>query len=177
MEKEEEFIGKSKQFNEKINAIKSQFFSALGDFKKYYIYYNKNPEVDEFENYYANSKSQLKTMTKDLLSTTNHIDKSIEDLNKSMLGLTIQLEKEKKINEEMTKKMVHLETTENGSEILIDDSKEKYNIQYYKNIQLVVGIIIICILLVKLFKNSPLLIPILIVTPIMLIICIIALNK
>jgi hypothetical protein len=174
MEKEEEFIGKAKQFNEKINTIKSQFFSALGDFKKYYIYYNKNPEVDEFENYYANSKSQLQTMTKDLLSTTNNIDKSIEDLNKSMLVLTLQLEKEKKINEEMTKKMVHLETTENGSEILIDDSKEKYNIQYYKNVELLIGIIIICILLVKLFKVN---IPIIIFAPIILILCIIAINK
>ena len=36
-----QFIGQSKQFNDQINNIKSQFFSALDDFKKYYIYYNK----------------------------------------------------------------------------------------------------------------------------------------
>ncbi len=45
-------IKQAKHFNEQINNIKSQFFSALDDFKKYYVYYNKNPEVDEFQSYY-----------------------------------------------------------------------------------------------------------------------------
>ena len=48
---QEQLIGEAKQFNEKIVTIKSQFFSALDDFKKYYVYYNKNPEVNEFQNY------------------------------------------------------------------------------------------------------------------------------
>ena len=38
----------AKQFEEKINSINSSFLSALDDFKKYYIYYQKNPEVDEY---------------------------------------------------------------------------------------------------------------------------------
>ena len=42
-----QLIGQASQFNEKINSIKSQFFSALDDYKKYYVYYNKNPEVNE----------------------------------------------------------------------------------------------------------------------------------
>ena len=65
-------IGQANQFNEKINTTKRQFFSALDDFKKYYVYYNKNPEVDEFQNYYINSKSQLQTMSRDLFLTTNN---------------------------------------------------------------------------------------------------------
>ncbi len=32
---ENELIGQAKQFDEKINSIKTQFFSALDDFKKY----------------------------------------------------------------------------------------------------------------------------------------------
>ena len=81
-------IKQSKQFNEQINNIKSQFFSALDDFTKYYVYYNKNPEVNEFQNYYANSKSQLQTMSKDLFLTTNNIDKNIEDLDNKMLNIS-----------------------------------------------------------------------------------------
>ena len=30
---------------ESINANKDSFFAALDDFKKYYVYYKKNPEV------------------------------------------------------------------------------------------------------------------------------------
>ena len=143
-------IKQSKQFNEQINNIKSQFFSALDDFTKYYVYYNKNPEVNEFQNYYVNSKSQLQTMSKDLFLTTNNIDKNIEDLDNKMLNISIQLEKEKKLNKEMSELINNLQNTQNGSEILIDDSKTKYNIQYYKNVEIFIGILILSGLLTKL---------------------------
>jgi len=78
MENNTNLIGQAKQFEEKINNIKNQFFSALDDFKKYYVYYNKNPEVNEFQNYYVNSKGQLQTMSRDLFMTSNNIDKNIE---------------------------------------------------------------------------------------------------
>lgn len=149
-----QLIGQSKQFNEKINTIKSQFFSALDDFKKYYVYYNKNPEVNEFQNYYVNSKSQLQGMSKDLFLTTNNIDKNIENLDKQMAAISAQLDDEKKLNKEMMELIANLENTQNGSEILIDDSKEKYNNQYWKNWEIFAGIVIVSILLSKLFKNN-----------------------
>ena len=143
-------IGQAKQFEEKIDTIKTQFFSALDDFKKYYVYYNKNPEVNEFQNYYANSKGQLQTMSKDLFLTTNNIDKNIEDLDNEMLQISIKLENEKKLNKEMSELINNLQNTQNGSEILIDDSKTKYNIQYYKNVEIFIGILILSGLLTKL---------------------------
>ncbi len=149
-----QLIKQSKMFDEKINNINSQFFSALDDFKKYYVYYNKNPEVNEFENYYSNSKGQLQTMSKDLFLTTNSIDKSIDDLDKTMANISIKLENEKKINKEMTDILINLQNTQNGSQILIDDSKTEYNIQYYKNVEIFVGIMFIGGLLASLFKQK-----------------------
>ena len=143
-------IKQAKQFNEQINNIKSQFFSALDDFTKYYVYYNKNPEVNEFQNYYANSKGQLQTMSKDLFLTTNNLDKNIENLDNEMLQISIKLENEKKLNKEMSELINNLQNTQNGSEILIDDSKTKYNIQYYKNVEIFIGILILSGLLTKL---------------------------
>ena len=92
-----------KHFDEKINAIRGQFFSALDDFKKYYVYYNKNPEVNEFQNYYANSKGQLQSMTSELFLTTNNIDKSIEMLNSKMQSVSVKLTDEKKLNLQLKK--------------------------------------------------------------------------
>jgi len=149
-----QLIGQSKQFNEKINTIKSQFFSALEDFKKYYVYYNKNPEVNEFQNYYVNSKSQLQGMSRDLFLTTNNIDKNIELLDQKMAAISVQLDDEKKLNKEMMELIANLENTQNGSEILIDDSKAKYNNQYWRNWEIFIGTVIVCILLSKLFKNN-----------------------
>jgi hypothetical protein len=147
-------IGQSKTFDEKINEINSQFFSALDDFKKYYVYFNKNPEVNEFQNFYTNSKGQLQTINKSIIVITNSIDRSIENLDKSMSIISVKLEDEKMLNKEMTDILTNLQNTQNGSEVLIDDSKTNYNIQYYKNMQIHIGILIISGLLGILFKKK-----------------------
>ena len=147
-------IDQAKQFEEKIDTIKTQFFSALDDFKKYYVYYNKNPEVDEFQNYYLNSKSQLQNMSRDLFLATNSIDKNIEQLDTQMAGVSVKLEAEKKLNGELMKILSNLENTQTGSEILIDNSKDIYNAQYYNNWEIFVGILIVSGLLVKIFTPS-----------------------
>jgi hypothetical protein len=147
-------IGQAKQYDEKIAAINTQFFSALDDFKKYYVYYHKNPEVNEFQNYFANSKGQLQTLSNNLLTTTNAINKNINTLNSNMILVSAKLENEKKLNKELTKVLTNLENTQNGSEILIDNSKFEYNEQHYYNWELIAGIVIVGGLLSKLFAPT-----------------------
>ena len=139
---------------DKINALNNQFLSVMEDYKKYYVYYNKNPEVDEFQSYYANSKGQLQTLSRELFMTTNNIDKNIEDLDLKMSAISLQLNDEKKMNKEMEDLLKNLQNTHNGSEILIDDSKEEYNIQYARNLEIFIGILLVSGLLVKLFKQK-----------------------
>jgi hypothetical protein len=150
---DKKLIGQSNLFDDKINDIKTSFFSALDDFKKYYVYYHKNPEVDEFQSYYSNSKGQLQSMSKEIFMTTNSIDKNIESLDKEMLSISLKLEDEKKLNKEMMAILTNLQNTKNGSEIMIDDSKEEYNIQYYKNVEILIGILLVGGMLGKLSKQ------------------------
>lgn len=146
-----QLIGQAKKFYEKIHTIRSQFFSALNDFKKYYVYYNKNPEVNEFQNYYVNSKGQLQNMSRDLFLTTNNINKNIDTLDEQMSSILVKLDDEKKLNNEMMELIARLENTQNGSKVLIDDSKERYNQQWVKNVEMLLCIIFIS---VKLFGSS-----------------------
>jgi hypothetical protein len=148
-----EIPNKSQQFDEKINNIEKQFFSALDDFKKYYVYYNKNPEVNEFQNYFLNSKSQLQSMSKDLFLTTNDISKNIEILDNQMKDTPVKLNDEKKIYDELMNTLGNLQNTKDGSEILINDSKEEYNKQYYYNFELIGGILIVGVILGTFFKK------------------------
>lgn len=147
-----ELIGKARDFAEKINTLKMQFFSALDDFKKYYVFFNKNPEVDEYQNYYANSKGQLQTMSREVFLTTNGIDKMIENLNSQMSTIADEIRREKELNIILTQKLKHLQNTENGSEILVDDSKTEYNIQYYKNWEMYFGVVMVVTLIYKVYK-------------------------
>ena len=139
-----------KNFNEKINAIRGQFFSALDDFKKYYVYFNKNPEVNEFQNYYANSKGQLQTMSKNLFVTTNDIDKEIEDLEAKIKTMSALLKEEKGLNAKLVELMDDIDNTNDSSNVLISDTKKIYNKKYYTNVRLIIGIIVVGILLVDL---------------------------
>jgi hypothetical protein len=138
-------------FDEKINNIKTSFFSILDDFKKYYVFYNKNPEVNEYENFYSNSKGQLQQLNSDIFLVTNDIQQKIQELNSTMKTTSTKLESEKKLNEELLKLISNIQTTQDGSEIMIDDAKEQYNIQYYKNWELVIGIIVLTRLTFKYF--------------------------
>lgn len=149
-----QFIGKPQQFNEKINNIKRQFFPALDDFTKYYVYLKKNPEVNEFQNFYANSKSQLQTMSKELFLITNNINKIIEEIDIHVSSISIKLQDEEELYNKLMELLENIDNTQDGSQILNDDSKKKYNDQYYKNIEIFIGIIIGIILLVKLFKKA-----------------------
>jgi hypothetical protein len=134
---------KAQIFTNEINTIAATFFSALDDFKKYYVYYNKNPEVNEFQNYYENSKNQLQNMSRNMLAITSSIEKHIEELNSQMINVSTQLEEEKHKNSELTLLLSGLENAQNGSKILITDSKKEYNNQYFYNLQFIISIIII----------------------------------
>ena len=64
---------KTQHFEEKINGIQSSFLSALDEFKKYYVYYHKNPEVNEYSNNFVNSKNQLQQLSGQMFTVTNNI--------------------------------------------------------------------------------------------------------
>lgn len=149
----DETFNSSAQFNEKIDNISSSFLSVLDDYKKYYVYYNKNPEVDEFQSYFKNSENQIRNIGKNLVNITNEIHDEIEYLDNYMSNVNTNIESEKKTHEKMTKLFSNVKNTENGSEILIDDSKKEYNTQYYINIELVIGILILGGAMSVLFKK------------------------
>jgi len=127
-------------FNEKINELKDKFFAVLEDFKKYYVFYNKNPEVDEYQNFYSSSKNNLQVFNRDIFLLTNSIQKMIEELDTNNIELNKDIAKLKVKYDEMTKLQDKLRHTEDGSAVLIDDTKEEYNIQYRQNLILFIGI-------------------------------------
>jgi len=142
-------------YDEQINNIKTTFFSALDDFQKYYVYYNKNPEVSEFQNYYTNSKGQLQQMSTKLLYTTSEMSVKIDNLNDDAEAATKEIEKQKKEADILLTKMENVRNNQNGSSISITDSIDQYNTQYYKNWIIFIGIHFIVVAIFLLFKTSP----------------------
>jgi hypothetical protein len=73
-----------------------------------------------------------------------------------MAAISAKLDDEKKLNKEMMELISNLQNTHNGSEILIDDSKEKYNKQWTRNVEMFLCIIFISVRLFgsSIFKSS-----------------------
>ena len=143
---------KTSNIKEKLDTVNNQFF-ALDDFTKYYVYVNKNPEVNEFQNFYSNSRGQLQSLTKDVFLINNDIEHQISEVNYNVQSISDKLIDEKELNVELTNLLSNLENTQNGSVILISDSKKLYNKQYVKNMELLVGILIASMVLRVVFKK------------------------
>jgi len=142
---------KVQTFKEKINTTNDKFFSALDDFKKYYVYHNTNPEVNEYQNFYTNSVSQLQSINSELFLISNDIGVNIEAIEELVEDIAKKLEEEKKTNASLMATISNITNIQNGSEVLISDSKYLYTSQYINNIEMIVGIFIISIMLSKFF--------------------------
>lgn len=141
------------KFNEKIKTVKDIFSPALDDFKKYYVFFHKNPEVDEYQNFFTNSKNQLQKLNSEMFLVTNNIQKNIKDLDMEMRTVSTKLTNEKDLNGELLKLINHIKTTQDGSIIMIDDAKDEYNIQYYANWEMFIGIVIFTGISIKLLSK------------------------
>ena len=140
----------AKQYLAKLVVMKERFISILDDFKKYYVFSAKNPEVDEYQQHYLNSKSHLQTINKEVFTTTNDIEHNITKLNKIVMRLNAKLGSEKELDGELVTLINKLRNTQNGSETMLDDSVEIYNKQYYYNLELFIGILLLIAMLSKL---------------------------
>jgi len=147
-------INNVKKYNEKINNIKNQFNSILQDYKKYYVFFNKNPEVTEYSNFYYNSKNQLINLNNNLFNISLNINNDIDKLNETLKILKEKINYLKNENNRLKLLSDNLDNTEEGSEVLINNKKELYNIQYLQNWIIIFGIIIISIIINKIFKNK-----------------------
>jgi hypothetical protein len=133
----------AKQTLDKINGLKTQFKSVLDDFNKYYVYYNKNPEVDEFQKNYLNSKNQLQNILKELFSLSDNVTKETENLNKVIEQTNRKITIEKILNNKLNTMVTGLTSTNNSSQVLIDDSKEEYNNQYMMLWEMILGLLLV----------------------------------
>ena len=144
---------KAHKFDEKIKNIKNSFFSALADFQKYYVFYNKNPEYSEYQQMFENIKGNLQNINSDLFMTSNNVEKDTENINDRLQKINALIAKEKMKNKQLKKKLGIVEKKYNGSDELISDYKEIYNLDYLTNFALFFGIIGLGSILVSKFKG------------------------
>ena len=147
-------LTKPQVFLSQINTLKEKLPPILDDFVKYYIFYNKNPEYNEYQQIFENIKGNLQKINSELFMTTNNIEKGVENINDKLQKIDKLIAKEKIKNQKLKRKLGIVEKKYNGSDELISDYKEIYNLDYLKNFALFYGVVLMGGVLVSKFKNQ-----------------------
>jgi uncharacterized protein YgiM (DUF1202 family) len=147
-------LPKSIVFSSKIQTLEEQLPAILDDFKKYYVFYNKNPEYDEYQKMFENIKSNIQTLDSTLSTITNDIESNTEDINQKLTAMNVLILREKEKNKRLKRKLGYAEEKSNGADEMIHNYKELYDINYLRNWGLFLGIVMSCIALSKVFKKT-----------------------
>jgi chromosome segregation ATPase len=141
------------KFKQKLNVLQQQLPSILIDFKKYYVFYNKNPEYDEYQQMFENIKSNLNKVNSELFSLSNNIETSTDDLNKLLFTLDRIIKQEKRQNRVLKRRLGIIEHKNNAASEMIDDYEEIYESGYLRNWGLCLSIIIVGFVIKNVYKN------------------------
>jgi uncharacterized protein YPO0396 len=127
----------------------------LDDFKKQYISFHKNSQNNENQQLYQSLQSNVENENAKLFVLNNKIEKGMEELNFKLLEFNKKIQSEKKENEKMKKYLARIKNEYNGSDEMISNYKEIYRMSYFKNVSLLLGIILGTIIVVKVFPVLP----------------------
>ena len=142
-------------YNSKIQTFKEQFYPILSDYKQAFVNTNKYPDLNEYQQIYASSKSNLDTVLSGIFSVKTGIEYNLETLRDKLLDLEKKITYEKSLNTKLTKQYGQLSGNNNGSDVMLDDSKNLYQTQYVSNITLFIGIFLLTSVIYKVFNQTP----------------------
>ena len=117
-----------------INVLKEKLPSILDDFKKYYVFYNKNPTYSEYQTIFENIKSNLNSINTDLFKIQNSIEKNTTTISSEFEEINKLIKEEKTKNNTFKSSYDKLNNNLNGSKIMIDEYKQIYNEKYLNKI-------------------------------------------
>ena len=122
-----------------LDTIREQLPSLLTDFKQFYIFYNKNPEYDDYRVHYENIKGNLTSMERQIQQFNNTATEETDQLNRQLVDVNTKIEKER-IKNEILKRRLHAATNRsNGSNEMIHDYTTIYDEKYTRNWALFIG--------------------------------------
>lgn len=147
-------LNDSSKFLIDIKNIQEKLPAILDDFKKYYIFYNKNPTYTEYQTMFENLKGNLNSINSELFKITNSVEKDTQKFSNKFSELNKLITNEK--NKNIKLKSVYDKINDNlhGSKIMIDEYKQIYNEKYVNNIFIFIGIIVNAIILAKIFSGK-----------------------
>jgi hypothetical protein len=145
---------KPELFIEKVETLQQQLPPVLDDFNKYFVFYNKTPDYPEYQNMFNNIKQNLNSLGASLFMVSNDVDANIDNINEVFKRLDILINREKKRNRELKRKLGIVESEVSSSNEMISDFNEMYDTDYLRNWGLFLSTIVVGVSISKIFVSS-----------------------
>lgn len=146
-------INPTSKYKELIQKFKNRHQGLIDNFKDAFVLFHKDTTYNEYQQGYMTSKKNLDDQNAEMYSTVNELYNNINSLHKDIGVKNDQIGVSITANNATAIALTNLDSTNNSSQVLIDNSKELYKDQYINNITKVVGIFIIIYLFFKVFSN------------------------
>jgi len=150
---EEEAKLKITQNTEKINTFFHQYISNINELMKNFITYKLNSTSNNDYDKFIQSQVSTDALTNSMQTLSYQIQDDNMKLKKQMEGAKALIVTEEKKRSKLAQIYVDEQPIDNSSSIMISNSVENYKSQYISNWIMFIGIIIISISLVKVFKK------------------------
>jgi hypothetical protein len=142
-------------YSSTIQTLKDQFYPVLSEYKQAFVNTNVYPDLNEYEQIYASTKANLDTVLSGIFSVKTGIENDLYTLKTKLLDLETTITYEKSLNTKLVTQYGQLSGNNNGSEVMLDDSKNLYQTQYVSNVTLFIGIFLFTGVIYKVFKQTP----------------------
>jgi hypothetical protein len=141
-------------FTERVKTLEQQLPPILDEFNTYFVLYNKTPNYPEYENIFNNIKQNLNSLGASLFMVSNDVDTNIDNINKAFKALDILINRERKRNRELKRRLGIVETEANSSKEMIHDYNQMYDEDYVRNWGLFLSTVLVGVSISKLFTFS-----------------------
>jgi len=142
-------------YSTQVADLKNTFPGVLDDFKTYFVFYHKNPDYSEYQNNFENAQSNLNELITNMFKISNSVQKSTSKINANMEGINKSIRENKEIYLKLKRRIMNLKESYNTSDIMIDDYVSIYNMYYFKNVAILLGVLLQIWILTKVFKSVP----------------------
>ena len=102
---------------------------------------------------FSQAKADLSQIITNLSNIINNLKSDITNLNNNINAKLAQIDSEKELKGVNSDIFSNINTSNSGAKIMIDDYKTVYNTQYYKNVELFIGVILLLGISAKIFRK------------------------
>lgn len=136
-----------------LNTLQEQYGPVLDDFKKYYVLHNQYPDLNEYTQMFSSIKGNLQTLNSKIFTLTNNIENSTQQQNNVMQQVNDDIKQEKLIHTMLQQKLNIVKNEINGTREMSKNYTSMYNFQFFSNITMFLGIVIVGTVIYKVYKK------------------------